>query len=79
MITIETQITIATPAAKIWAILIDFGAFPDWNPFIRAISGTPIPGTALSVQIAPPGQSVMTFAPTVLVATPDRELRMSSQ
>ena len=75
MATIETQITIATPTAKIWAILTGFAAFPDWNPFVRSISGAPIPGTALTVQIAPPGQSGMTFTPTVLVATPERELR----
>lgn len=75
MPTIETQIVIEAPASKVWAILTDFPAMPAWNPFIRKISGSPTPGGHLTVQIEPPGQSAMTFKPTVLVAAPDAELR----
>jgi hypothetical protein len=75
MTTIETQIVIDAPPLKVWGILTDFPAMPTWNPFIRTISGTPAPGDSLVVQIAPPGQSAMTFKPTVLIATPERELR----
>lgn len=75
MTTIETQVVINAPASKVWGILIDFAAMPAWNPFIRSISGSPSPGDRLSVQIAPPGQTAMTFKPTVLVASPERELR----
>lgn len=75
MPTIETQIVIEAPASKVWGILIDFPAMPAWNPFIRKISGSPTPGGRLTVQIEPPGQSAMTFKPTVLVASPDAELR----
>lgn len=75
MPTIETQIVIEASAGKVWGILTDFPAMPDWNPFIRKISGSPAPGGRLSVEIEPPGQSAMTFQPTVLVASPDAELR----
>lgn len=75
MAKIETQVAINAPVSKVWAILTDFAAIPAWNPFIRSISGSPSPGGRLSVQIALPGQSAMTFNPTVLVATPERELR----
>ena len=75
MTSIETQIEILAPASKVWAILTDFAAFPDWNPFIRSIGGPPVAGAALTVQIAPAGQAGMTFKPAVLVATPEHELR----
>ena len=73
--TIETQIAIKASPSKVWSVLTDFSAMPSWNPFITAISGDVLPGSRLSVTIAPSGQSGMTFTPTVLAATPDRELR----
>ena len=72
---IETRIAIKASPSKVWSILTNFSAMPSWNPFITAISGNVLPGTRLSVTIAPPGQSRMTFAPTVLAATPNQELR----
>jgi hypothetical protein len=75
MTTIETHVIIEAPASRVWAILTDFPAMATWNPFIRAISGSLAVGDSLSVQMAPPGQSAMTFKPTVLVASPERELR----
>ena len=75
MKTIETQIVIEAPPSKVWGILTDFPAMSAWNPFMPTISGSPVPGETLIVQIAPPGQASMTFKPTVLVAKPERELR----
>ena len=75
MTLIETQITIEAPAERVWAILTDFAKFPEWNPFIRSIVGSPKAGSRIKVQIAPAGQSAMSFEPTVLVAEPGRELR----
>ena len=53
--TIETQIAIKASPSKVWSILTDFSAIPSWNPFITAISGDVLPGSRLSVTIAPPG------------------------
>ena len=75
MVVLETRIDITAPPSKVWDSLIDFPAMSSWNPFIRAISGAAKPGETLSVRIEPPGQSGMTFKPTVLVAAPGRELR----
>lgn len=72
---IETEIAIAAPAARVWAVLCDFAAYPDWNPFIREIAGQPKKGTQLSVLIVPPGAKGMRFRPRLLVAEPERELR----
>jgi hypothetical protein len=71
----EKHITIKAAPSKVWGILTDFAGMPTWNPFITAISGDAAPGARLSVTITPPGQSAMTFYPTVVVAVPDRELR----
>ena len=72
---IETAIDIAAPARAVWMVLIDFAAYPDWNPFIRRLQGEPTVGTQLEVTLQPPGGSAMSFKPTVLVAEIGRELR----
>ena len=72
---IETRIEINAPPARVWAVLTDFAAMPDWNPFIRSISGELSPGGRLSVHVVPPGKSGMWFKPTVITLEPERELR----
>ncbi len=64
----------ASPAA-VWAVLTDTDAYPDWNPFVRRLSGELREGARIEAQIAPPNGRSMTFKPTVLTAEPDRELR----
>ena len=73
--TISTTIDIhATPQA-VWDVLSDFAAYGEWNPFMDRIQGTPEVGAKLVVHMSPPGGRGMTFKPTVLAATPARELR----
>jgi hypothetical protein len=60
---------------RIWTILTDFAAYPDWNPFIRSIHGVLQQGSRLEVRIEPSGTKGMTFRPTVLVTATGRELR----
>ena len=75
MKTISTTIDIAAEPERVWAVLTDFEKHPEWNPFIRSISGPLEVGGRLSVHICPPGQKGMTFRPKVLAAEPARELR----
>ncbi|OLC55133.1 MAG: polyketide cyclase [Acidobacteria bacterium 13_1_40CM_4_69_4] len=70
-----SQIEIDAPSRRVWHTLVDFDAYPDWNPFIRSISGAARPGGRLSVEIRPPGRRPMSFRPLVLRAQPHRELR----
>jgi hypothetical protein len=72
---LHAEIEIAATPERVWEVLADFDAYPEWNPFIRRISGAPRQGEKLEVRIEPPGGRGMTFKPTVLEATPDRELR----
>lgn len=75
MRTITTTVDIAAPPERVWAVLVDFDAYPTWNPFIRSISGPIIVGGRLDAMIAPPGRRGMRFRPKLLVAAPARELR----
>jgi hypothetical protein len=72
---ITTSIDIAAPTEVVWRVLTDFDRYPEWNPFIPRIEGTPRPGARLRVRLAPPGGRAMTFRPTVLAAVPGGELR----
>jgi hypothetical protein len=72
---LRAEVEIDAPPARVWEVLSHFDAFPEWNPFIRQISGSPREGEKLEVRIEPPGGRGMTFKPTVLNAEPSRELR----
>jgi hypothetical protein len=74
MRTIETWVDISASAMRIWAVLIAFDEYPSWNPFITTIAGALREGATLRVQIKPPGQSGMTFKPTLIAVMPERQL-----
>lgn len=72
---ITTEIEIAAPAEIVWKILLEFERYPEWNPFVKEISGDPTPDGRLTIVVQPPGGSAMTFKPRVLKAEAPRELR----
>ena len=72
---IATTIDIDAPASTVWRILTDFAAYPDWNPFIRRLSGELVAGARLQVTVQPPGRRAMSFRPVVQRVEADRELR----
>ena len=72
---IHTEIEINAPAEKVWQVLTDFAAYPEWNPFVRRGKGEISVGARLHIYIQPSGGKGMSFRPTVLVADPNREFR----
>lgn len=72
---IYSEILIHATPEKVWSILTNFSAYPDWNPFIKTIEGAPEVGGNIKAFIQPPGQKGMHFAPRVLQFTPNREFR----
>jgi len=72
---LNREIEIDAPPERVWAVITDFRAYPEWNPFIRRISGELREGARLEVRIEPPGARATTFKPTVLTVEPNRELR----
>lgn len=72
---IRTEIEIAAPPEKVWSLLLNFSEYPQWNPFIRSLDGIARKGQQLKVSLQPPGGKSMTFRPTILVLTTNREFR----
>jgi hypothetical protein len=67
---LNTSIHIQASPATIWNILLDFPQYPRWNPFITSISGQTKVGSQLNVTL-----QGMTFKPTVLTYTAQREFK----
>ncbi len=75
MLELQTETEIDAPVERVWRVLVDFAAYPDWNPFIRSIHGKPEVGSRLDVEIGASDTRPMRFRPTVKAVVPDREFR----
>jgi len=69
---LRAEIEIDADPATVWGVLLDFEAYPEWNPFIRPIAGEQVVGARLRVRIQPPGSRGMTMKPRVTVVEPER-------
>jgi len=72
---LTTAIDIDAPPERVWQVLTDFAAYPQWNPFVRRLAGEPRAGARLEADIGNPGSEPMTFTPIVLVADAPHEFR----
>ena len=72
---LHSQIDINASAERVWQLLTDFASYPQWNPFIRRISGEPATGERLNVRLEPPESRGITLKPKVLAAEPNHQLR----
>jgi hypothetical protein len=73
--TIRTSVEIDAPVSRVWDVLVDLPAYPEWNPFIVQARGKVAVGETLSLRMALPGRSPVTIEPRLLVVEPERELR----
>jgi hypothetical protein len=69
-----SEVEVGATVERVWQVLTDFGAYPEWNPFIRA-TGELRQGARLNVSIQPPGRRATKFRPVVVKLEPGRELR----
>jgi len=72
--TLTSEVVIFAPSARVWGILADFSAYPEWNAFIPRATGTLEKGAVLTVRIAPPGGVPMTISPKIIVLEPGSRL-----
>ena len=72
---LSTSIDIDAAPERVWRVLTDLAAFPDWNPFITRAEGEVRPGGRLTLRLQPVGGRGVTIRPTVLEAEPGRRLR----
>lgn len=71
---IDTSIDIDAPPEAVWAVLSDWPAYPDWNPFVVSLTGDAVVGGRLETRLQPVGGRAMTFKPQVTVLEPNRHL-----
>ena len=65
---IRTEIIINTSSDKVWNVLTNFSAYPDWNPFIRSLEGKAIKDTRLVATLHLKDRKPMVFKPVVTVS-----------
>jgi hypothetical protein len=64
----------ATPE-RVWEVLTDLAAYPEWNPFIVRAQGVVEPGRRLVLTMQPVGGRGMTLRPRLVTVAVNRELR----
>ncbi len=69
---LRAEIEIDADPDSVWAVLMDFEAYPEWNPFIQPIEGSQAVGATLRLRIQPPDSRGMTLTPHVTVIEPGR-------
>lgn len=72
---ISTETEIAAHPSVVWEKLTDGDAYPEWNPFVKHLSGDFKVGSRINVTIQLEGKSPMGFTPEVLTADKNAELR----
>jgi hypothetical protein len=76
---LESGVEVQASPERVWEVLTDFAAYPDWNPFIVQAGGRAVPGSRLELRMRLPGRRPTTFRPQVLEAEPARRLRWLGQ
>ena len=74
MKSITTDIIINASREKIWNILSDFSAYPDWNPFVTEITGELIDGSKLNVTLKIEGGKPTSFSPSLISVIPGEKI-----
>jgi hypothetical protein len=72
---LRSAIDIDAPAERVWAVLTDLAAYPEWNPFIVSADGEVAAGNRLTLTMQPVGARRTTVRPAVIEAEPGRRLR----
>jgi hypothetical protein len=72
---IETAVHLDARANEVWAVLTDFPAYGEWNPFITRISGLLAEDERLEAVFMQANGKPMTFRPRVLRVSPARQIR----
>jgi len=67
---IKTSITINASKERVWEVLTDFENYPQWNSFIKSVSGNVQVGNQIVIKL-----QGMTFKPIVLTFKENTELK----
>lgn len=72
---IHTEIEIDAPAERVWSILTDFAAYPDWNPMIPRLKGDLSVGSRLDFRISINPRVKVPISVELICADAPHELR----
>jgi hypothetical protein len=75
MKTIETTIKINAPISSVWKVLMDHEDYPNWNPFIKEITGNSSVDSSITVSIQMEKEKAMEFKPLILKNEEEKEFR----
>jgi hypothetical protein len=74
---LRAELEIAAPVAHVYRVLVDFAAYPEWNPFITSIQGKLAIGEVLNVEMSLPEGSTYQLRPKLTQVRENAELRWS--
>jgi hypothetical protein len=74
MKTLEHVTEIDASAEQVWAVLTDFAAYPEWNPFLAIEAESTRPGDRLAVTFRAGKRKPVTMKPTVTAFVPGQRL-----
>jgi hypothetical protein len=69
------MVEIRSSPEKVWKILTDFQLYKYWNPFIIEISGSPMKGEKIEIQLRTETQKTRIYHPVITKVDPPTELR----
>jgi hypothetical protein len=72
---IATEIEIDASAQRVWSVLVDFAAYPLWNPFLLRVDGAAATGRRIRFRFELPRGFRAPACAIVLKAEPEKELR----
>ena len=75
---LRTEVEIQASPAQVYRVLTDFPRYPEWNPFLTAISGTPEVGAKLALELSLPEGNTYELSPTIERVVENEELRWRS-
>ena len=72
---VRSEIAINTYPERVWRILIEFGAYDQWNPFIKKIIGHPTERSKIDIYIEAPSGKNRKYSPRITKIEEGHELR----
>jgi hypothetical protein len=72
---LSAQVDIQATPDRVWEVLTDLAAYPQWNPFIVRAEGVVDLGRRLTLTMQPVGGRAMTLRPRLVDVTINRKLR----
>jgi demethylmenaquinone methyltransferase/2-methoxy-6-polyprenyl-1,4-benzoquinol methylase len=76
---IAAEVEVDAPPERVWEVLTDFAAYPEWNPFMFSVEGAAETGAHLQIAMQRRGGMVLRFRARVLVSDAPRELAWTGE